>query len=68
MSPRPSRSPGNEAVPPTRKWKIRNYRYTKLKNSDLIKEGAETLNDLKTLLSMRDVESEIDIEQKISLI
>ena len=34
----------------------------------LIKEGAETLNDLKTLLSMRDVESEIDIEQKISLI
>ena len=34
MSPRPSRSPGDEDVPPTRKWKIRNYRCTKLKNSD----------------------------------
>ena len=36
MSPKPSQSPGNEAVLPARKWKIRNYRYTKLKNSDQI--------------------------------
>ncbi|MDY5823231.1 MAG: transposase [Candidatus Coprenecus sp.] len=28
-------NPGNEAVLPARKWKIRNYRYTKLKNSDI---------------------------------
>ena len=39
MSPKPSRSPGNEAVLPTRKWKIRNYRYTKLKNSEDIGSG-----------------------------
>ena len=38
MSPKPSRSPGNEAVLPARKWKIRNYRYTKLKNSEYCTE------------------------------